>query len=223
MSGFRTLALGSTLALLVSCGGAEQQVVTTFLTAVQGNDEATLSGVSLVKFPGSVASWEILEVGPESKEPFLLAEIRKEFVGLEKEIEINNERHSNFLSDNAKKAEEYQRRLQRDPEYKFTGEMADFQAELEARIAAQKELEEKLEKVRQRIIGLRDAAGLSMNTAVNDNFQGDVKGRVVRLKVNDGSEEKIYSIVIRRYELSDPERNLTPMARWIITDIEEQA
>ena len=223
MRGFRTTALGSTLALLVSCTGAEQQLVSTFLTAVQGGDEATLSGVSLVKFPGSVTSWEILEVGPESKEPFPLAEIQKEFTELEKQTEINNERHANFLADNAKKAVEYRRRLLKNPDSQFTGEMADFKTELDTRIAEQKELDAKLEEVRQRIIGLRDAAGLSLNIAVNDNFEGEVKGKVVRLKVHDGSEEKSYSFMLRRFELSDPERNLTPMSRWIITDIEEQA
>src|SRR3990172_13371365 len=102
MGGIRLVALGSTLALFVSCSGADQQAVTTFLTAVQGADEATLSGISLVKFPGSVTSWEILEIGPESKEPFLLAQIRDELSALEQQLEIKRERHANFLSDNAK-------------------------------------------------------------------------------------------------------------------------
>jgi hypothetical protein len=223
MSGIRATALGSTLTLILSCSGGEQQLVTTFLTAVQGGDEAMLAGLSLVEFPGSVTSWEILEVGPESNEPFALAEVREEFVALEKEIGSDAETHAAFLADNAGRAEEYQRRLQGDPDYQFTGEMTDFQTELEGRIEKRKELDAELEEIRRRILRLRDAAGLSLNTAVNDNFEGEVRGKVVRLKVLDGSEEKVYTFTLRRFELSDPERNLTPMSRWIIAEIEEQA
>lgn len=223
MGGIRRAVLGATLALFVACTGAEQQVVKTFLTAVQGGDETTLSNVSLVKFPGSVVSWEILEVGPESSEPFPLADVRKELAELEIKIEFQQERHANFLSDNAEKAAEYRRRLQKNPDYQFSGEMADFKAEMEARTEEGKELDAKLEDLRRRILGLQDAARLSLNTAVNQNFKGEVKGKIVRLKVNDGSQEKVFSLYLRRYELSDKERNLTPMSRWIITEIEEQA
>jgi hypothetical protein len=223
MGGIRRVALSSTIVLLVSCSGAEQQVVKTFLTAVQGGDETTLSGVSLVKFPGSVTSWEILEVGPESSEPFPLADVRKELVELETKIKFQQERHANFLSDNAEKAAEYKRRIQRNPDYQFSGEMADFKENVDALTEERKELEATLEELRQRISGLQNAAALSLNTSVNHNFEGEVKGKIVRLKVNDGSQEKIFSLFLRRYELSDKERNLTPMSRWIIADIEEQA
>jgi hypothetical protein len=223
MGGFRITTLGSALALIISCSPPEEQLVKTFLLAAQGGDEAMVSGVSLVKFPGSVASWEILEIGPESKEPFPLAEIRKELADVESQIKINNERHANFLSDNAKMVTEYRRRIEKDPNYQFTGEMADFKTELDARTAKQKELQAKFEEVRGRMTRLRDAAQLSVNTVVNENFEGEVKGKTVRLKVNDGSQEKVYSLSLRRFELKDTERNLTPMPRWIITDIQEQA
>jgi hypothetical protein len=45
--------------------------------------------------------------------------------------------------------------------------------------------------------------------------------QLLRLRVNDGSEEKSYTFKLQRFELSDKERNLTPMARWIITEIAE--
>ena len=62
-----------------------------------------------------------------------------------------------------------------------------------------------------------------MNTAVNEKFAGDVKGKVLQLKVHDGSAEKSYTFKLERYELVDKERNMSPIARWIITDIKEQA
>ena len=62
-----------------------------------------------------------------------------------------------------------------------------------------------------------------MNTAVNEKFAGDVKGKELELKVNDDSGEKTYTFTLERYELEDKERNMSPIARWIITDIKEQA
>lgn len=223
MGRIRLLFVVSILALMVSCSGPEQRVLTTFFTAVQGGDSATLSGISVAKFPGTVTSWEILEVGPESKEPFTYAAKRADFLELEKSVERKKEDNGIFFQDNAKQGAEYQKRIGADPEYKFTGNMAEFQAEWTARLDEQKQLDAKLAEARRQVEHLRDAAALSMNTSVNDNFQGDVARKTVRLKVNDGTEDKIYSVTIQRFNLTDPERNLTPMSRWIITDIKQDA
>ena len=62
-----------------------------------------------------------------------------------------------------------------------------------------------------------------MSTSINEKFDGNVKGKELRLKVNDGSAEKGYVFMLRRYELTNKESTLTPMSRWIITEIKEQA
>jgi hypothetical protein len=223
MGRIRLLFIVSILALMVSCsGGGEQQILKTFFIAVQGKDSATLSGVSVVKFPGKVTSWEILEVGPESKDPFTLAAKRAKFLDLEKSVEKKTEENDAFIQENAKKAEEYQKRIATDPDYEFKGDMADFQTEWKTRVDDQKQLQANLEEARHEVDELRDAAALSLNTLVNDNFKGDVVGTTVRVKVNDGTEDKIYWFTIQRFNLSDAERNLTPMSRWIITGIKEQ-
>jgi hypothetical protein len=211
------LALGS-----LSCTGSEQQLVQTFFTAIQGGDEVMASGVSVAQFPGSVTAWEILEIGPESKEPFGLSALREEFQELDAALEKEKRDGEAFLEKNARQAAEFQRRLQRDPKYKFQGELAEFQAEWDRRIAAQEDLMAQIEDAKQRISDLRSAAGLSLNTNVSDSFDGEVKGKLVRLKVSDGSEEKTYTFKLQRFELADTERNLTPMARWIITEIDQE-
>jgi hypothetical protein len=222
MGRIRLLCVVSILALMVSCSGGEQQILKTFFVAVQGGDSATLSGISVAKFPGKVTSWEILEVGPESKEPFTLAAKRAEFLELEKSVEKKRDDNDAFIKDNAKQAEEYQKRISTNPDYEFKGDMAEFQTEWKTRVDEQKQLEAKLEEARRQVDELRDAAALSLNTLVNENFKGDVVGKTVRLKVNDGTEDQIYSFTIQRFNLSDAERNLTPMSRWIITGIKKQ-
>lgn len=222
MGRIRSLLVVSILGLMVSCSGGEQQILKTFFVAVQGGDNATLSGISVARFPGTVSSWEILEVGAESTEPFTLAALHAEFLKTKEALDKKKEEDEFFARMNAEKAREYQKRIAADPEYEFKGEMAEFQTEWKTRLGQQKELEAKLKEARRAVDELRDAAALSLNTVVNDNFEGDVRGKTVRLKVNDGSQDKIYSFTLQRFELSDTERNLTPMSRWVITEIQEQ-
>jgi hypothetical protein len=215
------MALVSLALIALSCGAPEQHVVQTFFTALQGGDTVAAAGVSVAEFPGSVTSWEIVEVGPESMEPFGLSVLREEFQALEAALEKEKRAGEVFLEKNASQAEEFQKRLMRDPNYEFRGDLADFKTAWDARVKAQEDLNAKIEVMRQRITDLRSAAGLSLNTNVGDSFDGEVKGKLLRLKVNDGSEEKSYTFKLQRFELSDKERNLTPMARWIITEIAE--
>ena len=59
----------------VSCSGGEDEVVNAFLAAIQSGNESAAKAVSVVEFPGEVVSWEIVEVGPTSIEPFALPEL----------------------------------------------------------------------------------------------------------------------------------------------------
>lgn len=222
MGRIRILLVVSIVGLVICCSGGEQQILKTFFVAVQGGDNATLSGISVARFPGTVSSWEILEVGPESTAPFTLSAKSEEFLKAEEAVEEAKKESEAFVAANAERAAEYQKRIATNPDYEFKGDMAEFQSEWKAKLEAQKQLRAKLEKARREVNELRDAAALSLNTVVNDNFEGDVRGKTIRLKVNDGSEDKIYSFTIQRFELSDTERNLTPMSRWVITEIQEQ-
>ena len=44
---------------------------------MQTGDESAVEAVSLVGFSGEVKAWEIVEISPESSEPFLLPELRR--------------------------------------------------------------------------------------------------------------------------------------------------
>ena len=58
----RELAAFSSLILLLSCGGQEQQALSTFFDAVQSGDNTALAAVSAVEMPVKVQSWEIIEI-----------------------------------------------------------------------------------------------------------------------------------------------------------------
>ena len=209
------------VALVVAsgCTGQEEQVVDMFFSAVQGRDDAAMERVSLAKFPGDVQSWELVEIGPESEAPFTLPELHEKLAKKRSKLRIENEKNANYAGDYRALFDEYKKKRAEDPEATFTGKLGEFQLEWEERMAKQGELEKEVEALNEQAQALRSAAGLSLNTAVNENFAGDVKEKELRLKVND----KSYTFKLHRYELVDKERNMSPIARWIITDIKEQA
>ena len=102
-------------------------MVDAFLTAVRDGHEEMIRGVSVVNLPDAdVQSWEIVEVSPETTEPYRLAELRAAFFDATKTWEDNIEENDKFLNDNEENTLRYRDRINADPDYKFTsGAMAD--------------------------------------------------------------------------------------------------
>ncbi len=194
-----------------------------FFQAVQGGDEAALARVSLAAFEGAVESWEFVDMGPESVAPFELPGLHEQLMKKRSEIKIENGTNANYAGDHRDLFDEYKKKKAEDADAMFEGELGEFQTEWEKRMEAQSKLEEEEKEINAIITVLKSAAGLSLSTSINEKFAGDVKGKELHLKVNDGSAEKGYVFMLRRYELSNTESTLTPMSRWIITEIKEQA
>ena len=223
MRSLKQLFVGVAFLLVSGCGGQEEQVLNVFFTAIQGGDDNVIQSVSLAKFPGDVESWELVEIGAESRAPFTLPELHEKLTKKRSELRIETEKNSNFAGDNKSLFDEYQKRHAENPEQTFSGELGEFQVAWEERMQQMGVVEKELETLNEEAKALRSAAGLSLNTAVDEKFAGDVKGKLLQLKVHDGSAEKNYTFKLERYELVDKARNMSPIARWIITDIKEQA
>ncbi len=194
-----------------------------FFQAVQGGDEIAAARVSLATFEGEVESWEIVEVGPESVAPFELPGFHERLMKKRSEIKIESGTNSNYAGDHRALFEEYKKKKVEDPDAMFEGELGEFQTEWEKRMESQGKLEEEEEEITAIMNVLKFEAGLSLSTSINEKFDGNVKGKELHLKVNDGSAEKGYVFMLRRYELTNKESTLTPMSRWIITEIKEGA
>jgi len=219
----RKMSFAVAIVVLASCSGQEQQVLSDFFQAVQGGDESTAARVSLATFEGEVESWEIVEVGPESVAPFELPGLHEQLMKKRSEIKIENGTNSNYAGDHRALFDEYKKKKAEDPDAMFEGELGEFQTEWEKRMESQGKLEEEEEEITAIMNVLKSAAGLSLSTSINEKFDGNVKGKELHLKVNDGSAEKGYVFMLRRYELTNKESTLTPMSRWIITEIKEGA
>ncbi len=217
----RKISIAGAVVVLASCSGQEQEVLSSFFQAVQGGDEAAVASVSLAAFDGTVETWELVEVGPESVAPFELPGLYEQLMKKRSEIKIVNETNANYAGDHRELFDEYKKKRAEDAEAMFEGELGEFQTEWEKRMESQSELEEEAEEINAIMKVLKSAAGLSLSTSINERFAGDVKGKEIHLTVNDGSADKGYVFMLRRYELADAQRNIKPMSRWVITEIKE--
>lgn len=217
----RAAAILALLALAVSCTGPEKEIVDTFLTAVRDGQEKVVRAVSLVDLPDAdVQSWEIVEVGPESTEPYRYEELRQAYFDANEAWESKNDDNDQFLNADVDKSLRYREKMKTDPDYQFTGAMAEYQKEWEARDAEAKELGQKVVKADEALKKEKDAIYMSANMAVKDSFEGDVSVKNVRVNVNGDSGSKTYTLTLRKYNVVDSETGITPMSRWIVTEVE---
>ena len=215
----KILALFSFAALGLSCSGQPgERALTTFGNAVQAGDEDAAAQVSLAEFPGKVSTWEIVEIGPESSEPFPLIKLIEERTTMVKELEAMVEKTTVFLQDNEELYYEYRPRKNKDPETEFTGELKEFDEEFSTLMKDQTDQDQKIRDASEAIDALKKAAAFSTNTpGLGTKFAGDVLEREAKVKLDN----KDYTFTLKQYALVNTEHNIRPMTRWIITDIRE--
>lgn len=210
--------------LLSACGGGdpEADLVGAFFNAVQKGDRARVEQVSLAPFDGKAESWEIVERGAESEAPFQLAELEAQLKSKRDEVRAQGEGNASFISDNRDTYDAYKDQYAKDPSKPFQGALAAFNKELQERQVRLSQLQADADQLALDVEALEKAATLSLTTPVDTSFEGKIKVKPLQVKVNDGSGDKTYTIVLQRYELADPRQNRSPTSRWIIAEIQPQ-
>jgi len=210
------------LPFITSCAAPEEHVIDAFLAAVRDGREEVIAGVSMVNLPDAdVQSWEIVEVGPESTEPYRLGELNTAFFEAVKAYETKAEEDDRFLNDNQDNALRYQAEIRKNPDHKFTsGSMAEFQKVWEGKLEELKDLEGKLQAAEETLKRERELIFMSASIPLKDTFEGEVAVKKVKVSVNGGSGSKTYALTLRKYNIVDSETGVKPMAKWIINEIE---
>lgn len=207
----------------IGCAAPEERIVDYYLSGVRDGHNEVVGGVSLVSFPEeNIQSWEIIEIGPESTEPYQLVEIRDAHFDARQAYEAKTAENDEFLQANEKNALRYQQKKKDDPDYMFaSGVMAEFQKVWEQKLETQKELENKVTEAENALERERNAIRMSANIPLKDSFKGDVAIKRVKVNVNGGSGAKTYTLVLRKYNIVDSDTGLSPTAKWIVTNVEE--
>jgi hypothetical protein len=208
------------LGLLVSCGGAEQDVLNKFFTATRNGDTNTVAGVSLVAFPGpSVVTWDVVRVDPTTHEPFPLTRLREEAAKAKKARDEQFSRFADFRTAHYGDLLKIQDRLDEDPDASFTGAQAKLRAEWDAYREERRTLEFQLRDLEKAMEEARKPARESVMTSEDiDGFDGEVLTREVLVNVETEAGAQPYRFILRKYNLTD-RKKFTPPSRWIITAI----
>ncbi len=214
--------LVATSLLLSACGGGdpEEQVLGDFFSAVQKGDRAGAERVSLAAFDNKPESWEIVERGPESEAPFQLADLEAQLKNKRDEAEAQRVGNASFISDNSDTYDAYKKKYAEDPSAPFQGALAVFHKELQERQVRFAQLRADADQLALDVEALKHAATLSLRTPVEASFEGQIKVKALQVRVNDGSGDKTYTIVLHRYDLVDSAQNRTPTPQWIIAEIQ---
>jgi hypothetical protein len=220
---FFKILVGITI-LLSACGGGdpEAEVLGAFFSAVQRSDRAGIERVSLAPFDGKPESWEIVERGAESEAPFQLADLEAQLESKRDEVRAQKEGNASYISDNSDTYESYKRKYAEDPSAPFQGALAAFHEQLQERQGRVAQLQADADQLAFDVEALKNAATLSLSTPVDTSFEGQIKVKPLQVRINDGSGDKTYTIVLQRYELVDTGQNRSPNPRWIIAEIQPQ-
>jgi hypothetical protein len=208
--------------LLCACGRGdpEEQVVGAFFTAVQRGDRPAVERVSLAAFDGKPVSWEIVERGQESEAPFQLADLEEQLRKKRDEVSAQRDGNASFVSDNRDTYDALKNQYAKDPSAPFQGALATFNKELQERQTRLAQLQADADQMALDAEALKNAATLSMSTPVDTSFEGQIKVKPLQVRVNDGSGDKTYTVVLHRYELVRTGQSRTPTPRWIIAEIQ---
>jgi hypothetical protein len=222
--GLLMMALGLSLS---SCSSPESQVISKFFMATRSQDNATLTGLTLVGFPEEATAWKVTEVGPERREPFALPELIKSVEEAKTARDLQYGEFATFRQGHIEDLKRIEERLQKDPAATFRGAQAEVHAAWEKYRADRRDLEGRLNEVERLMEQEQRLTLMSLLGPVEASrlrsYTGDLvtKEVVVRVTLKSG-EQKPYRFTMQRYLLNEPESGRTAAARWIITDIRPQ-
>jgi len=210
------------LVILVSCGGQDRNAINTYFKAIRIRDNPTMAAVSTVEFPERVASWDIIEIGPGSVEPFMLNDLNRNLRQANLALRHIAERDYLFLSDNQHHYKRYMARIEKNPDAELEGELAEFDREFREIRKKAEAAEKAVEKANEELKNENRAVALSlMGSAVTDGLDGDVTTKLAQVVVTRPEGEQTYQITLKYYNLVNQQTQAEVRSRWIITEVQK--
>lgn len=205
--------------LSVGCKGPEQEVLDRYLDASQRGDNETVAALSMVAFPEDVESWNILEIGAERRDPYLVPELRESVGAAEDERDAQFKVFGEFRRENYDTLMRIRARLIDDPEYHFPGRNGELQDEWAAFRLERRQVVAKLHEAE---IALEQEIRRVNKSLQRESFPEYLTGvalrKDARVRVTTGDGDGHYVITLTQYELTNQFDSLVP-ARWIVTEV----
>lgn len=205
--------------LSAACAGPEQEVIDRYLGASQRGDNDMVAALSMVAFPVDVESWNVLELGAETREPYRIPELRAKVAAAEDERDVQFKVFGEFRQANYEALRRIGARLRDEPGYHFpgrTGELQDqwevFREERRGVVAKLRDAEIALE------YEIRQVNKSLQRESSPEYLTGATRNKDARVRVSTPAGDQHFAITITRYELKNQFDALVP-ARWIITGV----
>ena len=201
----------------------EEQLLKRYFSALQLNDNTTLSTMALEHVAMETDSWEIISVSEDIIESFALADMNNEESRLKKELEnhVGVTLDARDTWDNAVyKGERARTRAARRAAQKKAD---DLKVKYDEVLAEHKDLQKGYNEAKAAAAKEEEIATFSLGTGemptIRD-FTGEVHKKEVDVKTEGQSVVKNYRVILRRYILKDEGMGVTHRGRWIIVKIQ---
>jgi hypothetical protein len=211
------------LCFLSSCSSnPEEQLLQRYFSALQLNDNATLSTMAIEPVAMETDSWEIISVSEEIVDEFKLAEMNQEELSLKKELEdhVGVTLDARDEWDNA--VYEGERARTRAARRAAQKKAEDLKVKYDEVLNEHKDLQKNYNEAKAAAAKEEEIATFSLGTGemptIRD-FTGDVHKKEVDVKTEGESGVKNYRVNLRRYILKDEAMGITHRGRWIIVKI----
>jgi len=228
----RMLVTSLTTVILAGCSGAaEQPILNQLFTASRLHDTTTLNGFSMVEIDpqkqGSVLSFSIVAVTPESHKPLALKSLAKIYDDAKAEDAAFNKRHDDYAQQHADTVTKV---VKAGRDAKLKGEDAEIQTAWFKMVDEGREISRKVSESK-RTLG-KESAVAEMSVADPRNpvdvtkLDGELisKDVTVDANVRQPSGEmikKTYLVTLQRALLKGPKGDI--VGRWIVTGVKDTA
>lgn len=218
-SGF--IATAALAALTAACGTQEGKVIENFFRAVQAKDTQTVSAFSVVQFDQEVKGWKVKSVGEEQRVPAPLSSLAKALKDVDEEDTVNKKDRGAYFNAHPLEVDKVKSLLESGGA--IPANLQNTAVEWKKFNDTDKELRAKAAAAKQSYDREKRLVTMSMGSAgASDTMEGDMVTKTAMVEVETGGDVKMFSIMLRKYDLAPGGKGAKTMSRWLIQSITPQ-
>jgi hypothetical protein len=215
------IAVAMALALLaVSCGGgAEQNVVNQYFTALKANDTNTLTSFAMVQFNQPVQDWKVTSVGPETKVPAPLPDLVKKAKDLEEQQKANERAYRAWGTDLQIYPKLDQIKEARSKGGKISPALQPLAEKYDNFQAKDRELKKQVTDAKNAVEREKRNVALSVGNVDDiESLKGDMISKDVNVDLTINGDKKPYVMALRRYDMKG-NTGQRLVSRWVVQSL----
>jgi hypothetical protein len=205
-------------AAIVACGASEQPVVAKYFSAVNQNDNQTLTSFSVVSFDKKVDKWKIAQSLPLTETEAPLPTLIKAQTAIDGEINDNKKLYNNYYVENMKAVDEVRELNKKGSP--IPPRLQAIAATWDKYSQVDKELKKKLAAAKAAVEKEKKVVSMSVTGDIREieDLPGKSITRQLELKLTIDGQPGDYLMTLRRYDLQTAS-GTRMMSRWVVTGL----